>query len=63
VKTRTRLQSFAFLAAGLLLLGCEKKFDPASGAPGSPQVIDRTDSARVTVDHPEQFPLVAAQSI
>lgn len=63
MKTRTRLQSFAFLAAGLLLLGCEKKFDPASGAPGSPQVIDRTDSARVTVDHPEQFPLVAAQSI
>ena len=63
MNARTLQQSFAFLAAGLLLLGCEKKFDPSSGAPGSPQVIDQSDSARVTVDHPEQFPLVAAQRI
>jgi len=51
------------MTAGLLLLGCEKKFDPAGGAPGSPQVIDQTDSARVTVDHPEQFPVTAAERI
>lgn len=63
MNARTLLQSSAFLAVGLVLLGCEKKFDPAGGAPGSPQIIDQTDSARVTVDHPEQFPLVAAQSI
>jgi cobalt-zinc-cadmium efflux system membrane fusion protein len=63
VNARTLLRSFAFLFGGLLLLGCEKKFDPSRGAPGSTQVIDQTDSARVTVDHPEQFPLVAAQRI
>jgi cobalt-zinc-cadmium efflux system membrane fusion protein len=63
VNARTLLRSFAFLFGGLLLLGCEKKFDPSSGAPGSTQVVDQTDSARVTVEHPEQFPLVAAQSI
>ncbi len=47
----------------LLLLGCEKKFDPADRRAGSAQVIDQTDSARVTVDHPEQFPLVAADPL
>jgi membrane fusion protein, heavy metal efflux system len=63
VNTRTLLQSLAFLVAVLLLVGCEKKFDPSTGAPGSPQVIDQSDSARVTVDHPEQFPLVAADQV
>jgi cobalt-zinc-cadmium efflux system membrane fusion protein len=63
VKLRSVVKPTAFLAASLLLFGCEKKFDPASGVPGSPQVIDKSNSAHVTVDHPEQFPLVAAQRI
>ena len=50
-------------AAALVLAGCGKKFDPADGAPPSPQVIDQSNAARVSVDHPEQFPLVAAERI
>jgi membrane fusion protein, heavy metal efflux system len=45
----------------LLLLACRKKFDSASGAPPSPQVVDVSDAGRVSVDHPEQFPVVAAE--
>lgn len=63
MKARRLLSSVACLAVVVVLGGCEKKFDPASGAPGSPQVVDQTDSARITVDHPEQFPLVAAERI
>lgn len=53
----------AVLAVCLALAGCGKKFDPADGAPPSPQVIDQSNAARVSVDPPEQFPLVAAERI
>jgi cobalt-zinc-cadmium efflux system membrane fusion protein len=46
-----------------LLASCGKKFDPASGAPPSPQVIDQSNAGRVSVDHPEQFPVAAAETI
>jgi cobalt-zinc-cadmium efflux system membrane fusion protein len=55
-----------YVAAGVVLLaiaGCGKKFVPADGAPPSPQVIDQSNASRVTVDHPEQFPLVSAERI
>ena len=54
------------LAAGALCLSlcaCEKKFDPASGAPPSAQVVDRSNSGLVSVDHPERFGVVTAESI
>lgn len=54
------------LAAAALccsLCACKKDFDPASGAPPSPQVIDRSDAGLVSVDHPEQFPVIAAESV
>jgi cobalt-zinc-cadmium efflux system membrane fusion protein len=44
----------------LLLAGCEKKSDPASEVPQPVQVESTTDSSVVKVDHPDQFPLVAA---
>lgn len=63
MRIRSAIQSTAWLAACCLLASCGKKFDPASGAPPSPQVIDQSNAGRVTVDHPEQFPIVAAESI
>lgn len=50
-------------AAALCLCACEKHFDPASGTPPSPQVIDRSNAGLVSVDHPERFPVVAAESV
>lgn len=52
-------------AAGCLslcfwLTACGKKFDPSAGAPPSTQVISVPDLNVVAVDHPEQFPLIAA---
>lgn len=56
----------SLLALGTIcitLCACEKKFDPASGAPPSPQVVDRSNAGLVSVDHPEKFPVVIAESI
>jgi cobalt-zinc-cadmium efflux system membrane fusion protein len=46
----------------LLLAGCgdEKKVDPAAEAPPSAKVETAADANVVTVDNPEQFPLMAA---
>ena len=63
MKARTVLQSVACLPACLLLVACAKKFDPAQGAAPPAQVIDETNSAKVSVDHPEQYPVVRAESI
>jgi len=55
----------AFLAANLaliLLAGCEKKSaDPKAEAPPPTTVQQAQDVNTVKVDHPEQFPLAAAQ--
>jgi cobalt-zinc-cadmium efflux system membrane fusion protein len=40
---------------------CEKKFNPADGAPPKPQVVPAGDMSLVSVDKPDQFPLVAAE--
>lgn len=63
MRTRTAIQSTACLTACCLLASCGKKFDPAAGAPPSTQVVDQSNAGRVTVDHPEQFTVVAAESI
>jgi cobalt-zinc-cadmium efflux system membrane fusion protein len=41
-------------------MACKKEFNPADGAPPSPQVVPSGDMSLVTVDKPDQFPLVAA---
>ncbi len=51
------------LAACLAFVGCEKKFDPADGAPPNPQVVPSGNMGLVTVDRPEQFSLVAAEQM
>jgi len=56
------------LAAGCILslvaaAGCKKEFKPSDGAPTTSQVVPTGDMSLVTVDKPDQFPLVAAQQI
>lgn len=51
------------LVTCLCLAACGKKFDPASGASPAPQVVSGGNADVVTVDHPEEFPLVAAGQI
>jgi membrane fusion protein, heavy metal efflux system len=59
--TRERfLTAVVFLLGCVLLAGCEKKFDPAAGAPPETQIVHVSDLNMVMVDHPAQFPLVAA---
>jgi len=62
--TKTSLfRSACFLAAWLALAGCKSKFDPASGAASPAQVVETGNAGLVTVDHPEQYPTVAANRI
>jgi cobalt-zinc-cadmium efflux system membrane fusion protein len=56
------LKSAVFLLICLLLVACEKKVDPAAGAPPQAQVVHVPDLNVVMVDHPGQFPVVAAGS-
>ncbi|MGA9062900.1 MAG: efflux RND transporter periplasmic adaptor subunit [Terracidiphilus sp.] len=57
------LKAVGCLAACLALAGCGKKFNPESGAASPAQVIETGNAGLVTVDHPEQYPLVAAGRI
>lgn len=57
------LKSVGCLAMCLLVAACGKKFNPASGAAPSSQVIETSNTGLVTVDHPEQFSLVPASAI
>jgi cobalt-zinc-cadmium efflux system membrane fusion protein len=52
------------LVAGLSLTGCaqKKKADQAAEAPPAAQVESAPDPTNVTVDHPDQFPVVTAAS-
>ncbi len=62
--TKTSFLTIACCAAALLAQsGCRSKFDPASGAASPAQVVETGNAGVVTVDHPEQYPTVAANSI
>lgn len=62
--TKILLSPTAYFAAALLVLaGCKKPFDPASGAASPVQVVETGNANIVTVDHPEQYPTVAAGRI
>jgi membrane fusion protein, heavy metal efflux system len=43
------------------MCACKKEFTPADGAPPSPQVVQTGDMSLVSVDKPDQFPVVAAE--
>src|SRR6201998_1143183 len=51
------------LTACLALTACENKSDPAAGAPPAAQSTTAGDVSQVTVDKPDQFPLVQAEQI
>lgn len=63
MKARNLLQVAACLAAYLLPLACGKKFNPADGAAPAAQVIEAGNADVVTLEHPERFPLVAADQV
>jgi cobalt-zinc-cadmium efflux system membrane fusion protein len=58
--TRTILKVTGTIAALLSSVGCDKKLTPEAGAPPAAQVIHISNLDDVSVDHPEQFPLVPA---
>jgi membrane fusion protein, heavy metal efflux system len=51
------------LAAVLVVAGCQKKFNPESGASSPAQVVPTGNAGLVTVANPEQYPTVAAERI
>ncbi len=55
------LLTAACFSSLLPLAACKKEFNPSDGAPPSPQVMQTGDMSLVSVDKPDQFPLVAAE--
>jgi cobalt-zinc-cadmium efflux system membrane fusion protein len=54
------LKAAGCLIACLVLAGCGKKFNPASGTVSQAQVVQAGNAALISVEKPEQFPLVTA---
>jgi membrane fusion protein, heavy metal efflux system len=61
--SRSVLKFVACFAACLSIVGCEKKFNPADGSPQSLKPKEVGDMSLVTLDKPDQFPLVSAEGI
>jgi cobalt-zinc-cadmium efflux system membrane fusion protein len=57
------LRAIGCLTACLSLAACGKKFDPAAGTPPAAQAITAGDMSLVTVDKPDQFPLISADQL
>lgn len=59
--SKSLLKTAGCLAVCLSLAACEKKFNPTNGAPASAQVVETGNMSLVTVDQPDQFPLITAE--
>jgi membrane fusion protein, heavy metal efflux system len=57
------LKSFCCLTVCISLMACEKKFDPAEGAPPPAQVLENGNGSVVTVENADQFQVVSADQI
>ncbi|MDE1175723.1 MAG: efflux RND transporter periplasmic adaptor subunit [Edaphobacter sp.] len=57
------LKSVGCVTLCLSLTACEKKFNPAEGAPPSAQDVKTGDMSLITVDKPDHFPLVSAEKM
>jgi cobalt-zinc-cadmium efflux system membrane fusion protein len=64
IRNKDVINVAACIAACLFLVACNaKKFNPADGAPKATQPTETGDMSFVSVDKPDQFPLVAAEKI
>jgi cobalt-zinc-cadmium efflux system membrane fusion protein len=63
MKTSNFVRCSLNLIVCLAMTACEKKFNPADGAPPASQVVSAGDMSLVTVDKPGQFPVVAAEKV
>jgi membrane fusion protein, heavy metal efflux system len=63
MKSKSVPKAVCCLAACFLLAACDRKFNPAAGTPPPAQSVQTGDMSLVTVDKPEQFPLVRADQI
>src|SRR5260370_32748323 len=63
ISSRSVLKFVACLTACLSMVECEKKFNPADGAPQPSKPKEVGDMSLVTVDKPDQFPLVSVEEI
>ncbi len=54
--------AIACFAGAACVAACKKEFSPSDGAPPTPQVIESGDMSLVSVDKPDQFPLIAAET-
>ncbi len=63
MKSNSLRRSLLSLAVCFTLTACQKKFNPADGAPPQAQVVPTGDMSLVTVDKPDQFPVVAADKV
>jgi cobalt-zinc-cadmium efflux system membrane fusion protein len=61
--SKSFLKSSLCLIVCFSLTACEKKFNPADGAPQSPQTVQAGDMSLVSVNKPDQFPLITADQI
>jgi cobalt-zinc-cadmium efflux system membrane fusion protein len=59
--SRSVIKFVACLAACLSMVACGKKFNPADGAAQSSKPKEVGDMSLVTMDKPDQFPLVSAE--
>jgi cobalt-zinc-cadmium efflux system membrane fusion protein len=58
--SKSLLAAAGCIAACFSLVACNKKFNPGDGAPQPTQTVQTGDMSLVSVDKPEQFPLVSA---
>jgi cobalt-zinc-cadmium efflux system membrane fusion protein len=63
ISSRSVLKFVACLTVCLSTVACEKKFNPTDGAPQSSKPKEVGDMSLVTVDKPDQFPLVTAEGV
>jgi membrane fusion protein, heavy metal efflux system len=61
--SKSVLKSVCCLVVCISLAACEKKFNPADGAPPQAESVQTGDMSLVTVDKPDQFPMVRADQI
>ncbi len=61
--SKSFLITIGCLAALASVTACKKESSPADGAPPTPQVVSTGDMSLVSVDKPDQFPLVAAEKL